>query len=360
MHSHLLCALLKQGMRGEGWILTRTITYYPAGGAMRINNTLYYILKDHLGSASAVTDASGNLIGEQRFYPFGQTRLTLGSLYTDRLYTGQREITGLGIYHYQARFYSPYLNHFIQGDTIVPGFTNPQNLNRYSYVGNSPINYTDPTGHMRVEELGGKRGCSDPKYCQNGKPKPLPKKVKENISDRSTGSGGISKNQAPTSLISPPDAGFISFSYTSGSLAWYRTWSIDIVITEDEIGIFHTQGVGPGLGSSEIPWSIDQRKMDKSLTSPIVGGTVYGGVIWGDSLRESVQNYQGPSRGTGATVVNISGEYFESVNRETGVPDGNLKGIAIGFGQSSPNSFIGEMHNLYVDSDYLYGHSLLP
>ncbi len=43
--------------------ITRTVTYYPAGGAMRINivggtNTLYYILKDHLGSASMVTNAS--------------------------------------------------------------------------------------------------------------------------------------------------------------------------------------------------------------------------------------------------------------------------------------------------------------
>ena len=39
--------------------VTRTITYYPADGAMRINSTLYYVLKDHLGLASVVTDASG-------------------------------------------------------------------------------------------------------------------------------------------------------------------------------------------------------------------------------------------------------------------------------------------------------------
>ena len=43
----------------SGGSVTRTVTYYPAGGAMRINSTLYYILKDHLGSASVVTDASG-------------------------------------------------------------------------------------------------------------------------------------------------------------------------------------------------------------------------------------------------------------------------------------------------------------
>ncbi|HEU0293298.1 MAG TPA: hypothetical protein VFR47_11220 [Anaerolineales bacterium] len=58
--------------------VTRTVTYYPAGGAMRIvdgtGNNLYYMvstsstrrLKDHLGSASVVTDATGTIIGEQR------------------------------------------------------------------------------------------------------------------------------------------------------------------------------------------------------------------------------------------------------------------------------------------------------
>jgi hypothetical protein len=36
------------------------------------SNTLYYLLKDHLGSASVVTDASGTVVGEDRFYPCGE------------------------------------------------------------------------------------------------------------------------------------------------------------------------------------------------------------------------------------------------------------------------------------------------
>jgi RHS repeat-associated protein len=66
---------------------------------------------------------------------------------TDKLFTGQREMTDLGIYHYNARFYSPYINRFLSADTIVPGYANPQNLNRYSYVLNNPLRYNDPTGH---------------------------------------------------------------------------------------------------------------------------------------------------------------------------------------------------------------------
>jgi RHS repeat-associated protein len=108
----------------------RTITYYPAGGAMRINisggsNSVYYILKDHLGSASVVTDSTGTIVGEQRYYPYGETRFTSGTIYTDKLFTGQRD-TGLGIYHYGARFYSPKTGRFLSADTIVPGAANPQ------------------------------------------------------------------------------------------------------------------------------------------------------------------------------------------------------------------------------------------
>ena len=33
----------------------------------------------------------------------------------------------------------------------MPGYTNPQNLNRYSYVTNNPLRYTDPTGHKPCE-----------------------------------------------------------------------------------------------------------------------------------------------------------------------------------------------------------------
>ena len=54
----------------SGGTVTRTVSYYPLGGAMRINisggsNTLYYLLKDQLGSASVVTDASGTVVGEE-------------------------------------------------------------------------------------------------------------------------------------------------------------------------------------------------------------------------------------------------------------------------------------------------------
>ena len=116
-------------------------------GAMRIDNTLYYVLKDHLGSASVVTNASGTILGTQRYYPFGETRLATGTIYRDKLFTGQREMAGLGIYHCRSRFYSPKIGRFLSADTITPNPANSHNFNRYSYVTNNRLKYIDSTGH---------------------------------------------------------------------------------------------------------------------------------------------------------------------------------------------------------------------
>jgi A nuclease of the HNH/ENDO VII superfamily with conserved LHH len=42
---------------------------------------------------------------------------------------------------------SPYINRFLQPDSLVPDQKNPQAWNRYGYVTNRPIDLNDPTGH---------------------------------------------------------------------------------------------------------------------------------------------------------------------------------------------------------------------
>ncbi|MCU0521866.1 MAG: RHS repeat-associated core domain-containing protein [Anaerolineae bacterium] len=132
-------------------LTTSVVTkYYYLGGqrvAMRVDGTLTYLHADHLGSASLTTNTSRAVVGDMRYSPYGQTRWITGTVGTDRRYTGQREEAGLGLYDYLARRYDPLLGRFIQADTLVPEPGNPQSLNRYSYVYNNPLKYTDPTGH---------------------------------------------------------------------------------------------------------------------------------------------------------------------------------------------------------------------
>ncbi len=46
-----------------------------------------------------------------------------------------------------ARYYVPSIGRFASADTIVPDPTNPQSMNRFSYVRNNPLKFIDPTGH---------------------------------------------------------------------------------------------------------------------------------------------------------------------------------------------------------------------
>ena len=57
---------------------------------------------------------------------------------------------------------------FAQADTIVPAGV--QGYDRYAYVNNNPVRYTDPTGHMMDDGEGG--GCSDSMYCTGGNSTP--------------------------------------------------------------------------------------------------------------------------------------------------------------------------------------------
>ena len=105
----------------------------------------------------------------------------------------------------------PYLNRFLQPDSIIPNLYTPQSLNRYSYVNNSPINYADPTGHMRTENTGSRNGCYDPKYCNGGQPKPADELKQMRTSSGKGNNSGTSKTpnipnlcQEPTDCLVPP------------------------------------------------------------------------------------------------------------------------------------------------------------
>lgn len=59
--------------------------------------------------------------------------------------------TASNLYFYESRYYHPTFGRFISPDTIVSNPREPQELNRYTYAGNNPLKYTDPTGHFKIK-----------------------------------------------------------------------------------------------------------------------------------------------------------------------------------------------------------------
>lgn len=114
---------------------------------MRVNRVLNYLVQDHLGSTALVTDNLGNLVSEQRYKAWGETRYRSSAANTDYLYTGQREVTDIGLYFYNARWYDSTLGRFVQADTIIPSQSTTLSFDRFSYTFNNPIRYRYPSGH---------------------------------------------------------------------------------------------------------------------------------------------------------------------------------------------------------------------
>jgi len=106
-------------------------------------STAFYTY-DALGNTSELTDSSGTVLNRYRYLPFGE-RLSVTEAIGNRFQFGGEDGVmheGGDLYVMRARFYDPALGRFFQPDPIgiLGGF------NLYAYTGNSPINYSDPTG----------------------------------------------------------------------------------------------------------------------------------------------------------------------------------------------------------------------
>ncbi len=130
--------------------------YIFAGGqriALKTGSTVKHYHTDHLSSTNIVTNDSGAKEEEIYYYPYGASRTDSNPAIARHKYTGQEGDGETGLYYYGARYYDPSIGRFISADTIVPGPANPQALNRYSYVLNNPLLYTDPTGHFSLDSF---------------------------------------------------------------------------------------------------------------------------------------------------------------------------------------------------------------
>jgi RHS repeat-associated protein len=101
-------------------------------------------LGDRQGSVVDLVDGNGTVLNHFVYDSFGGRAGTTGVDFRYG-YTG-RELDGeTGLYYYRARYYDSTVGRFISEDPI--GFGGGD-TNLYRYVGNSPTNYTDPTGEI--------------------------------------------------------------------------------------------------------------------------------------------------------------------------------------------------------------------
>lgn len=65
---------------------------------------------------------------------------------TRRGLTGQEHLDNLALIHLNGRVYDPFAARFISADPFIPDPLDTQSYNRYSYVNNRALSFTDPSG----------------------------------------------------------------------------------------------------------------------------------------------------------------------------------------------------------------------
>ena len=112
-----------------------------------------WMVPDGLGSVRSVADNTA-MPQETRFYdPYGTPTQTSGTSQTVFGFTGE-ETDANGLVNLRARSYNPIIGQFMGLDSLEGIASSPMSLNRYAYVQDNPINFTDPTGNYWWGETG--------------------------------------------------------------------------------------------------------------------------------------------------------------------------------------------------------------
>jgi RHS repeat-associated protein len=107
----------------------------------------FYHHVDGLGSVTAITDQTGNVVSRYVYDAFGNQRIT-GSAVTPFSFTGREFDAATGLYYYRLRTYDPRIGRFLSEDPLPAD-------NLYPYVSNNPVSLTDPSGAQEeIEEAG--------------------------------------------------------------------------------------------------------------------------------------------------------------------------------------------------------------
>jgi RHS repeat-associated protein len=106
-----------------------------------VGSTSYYYLHDNVGSVVAVISASGTVENRDAYDPYGNVTSSSGTLSNPFGYTSGYADSATGLVQLGTRYYNPSVGLFTQEDPSGQSAG-------YLYVGDSPVNGTDPTGQI--------------------------------------------------------------------------------------------------------------------------------------------------------------------------------------------------------------------
>ncbi len=154
--------LKKEYVYGGGSLITIEPTSINSNGTQ-------YSTGDHLGSPRVITNSSAGVVSRYDYMPFGEELFagtggrTTSMGFSDsgdnnrKKFTGYERDNETGLDFAQARYYSNTQGRFTSADPLMASANphRPQTWNRYSYVLNNPLRFTDPSGmaHAQLNQV---------------------------------------------------------------------------------------------------------------------------------------------------------------------------------------------------------------
>jgi RHS repeat-associated protein len=217
-----------------------------------------YFLQDHLGSTTALTNSSGNVVESASYDSFGNSTNNLSTRYQ---FTGREFDSDIGLQYSRARWYDATLGRFISEDPI--GLNG--GINQFGYVGNNSSNLVDPSGLDGCRRLPNGNCVAEPQ-TPTGAGEPMGRRSRAYIDPTSSPTPSPTPYSPPT----PPstnggtececsDSPYQnSFPGTfqiglggNGTLGPFPvTGSVGLAIdTSGNVGFYYEGGTGAGLGA---------------------------------------------------------------------------------------------------------------
>jgi RHS repeat-associated protein len=150
--------------------ITEVEAYAPLASSVNANIT--WLVTDQLGTPRMLVDKTGSLgaVSRHDYLPFGEDlsvgrSATPGYTVSDsarQKFTGQERDSESGLDYMHARYFSSTQGRFSSADSFAGSTASPQSLNRYAYVMNNPLTFSDPTGNVPSTSYSGPSSILDP------------------------------------------------------------------------------------------------------------------------------------------------------------------------------------------------------
>jgi len=140
--------LRKVGKNKRATAQLRRAGPHPWVGRRDSSGNVNYYFVDHLGTARVVASATGTILDDSDFYPFGGERAVVASSGNNYKFTAKERDSESSLDYFGVRYYSSTIGRFLSSDPLGMSarLLNPQTWNLYAYVLNNPIKFLDPDG----------------------------------------------------------------------------------------------------------------------------------------------------------------------------------------------------------------------